>query len=139
MRRKIMTVLISIVMLALGTVAIAPPANASSVGTFCFREQDDSPFMNKPVSLELSADGNVWYSVLTLQTDESGCGWYALSGDYTQYYVRVSVDWWWTGPNGELFQHWWSTSTYAPPGSQQDTLGSTVVLCASADRSTPCR
>jgi hypothetical protein len=137
MRRKITTALISLAMIVLGTIAIAPPANASSGGTFCFHRDDDSPFTNAPVSLELSADGSVWVSVLALQTDENGCSWYALSGDYTQYYVRVSVDWW-TGPVGEFPLHYWATSTYALPGSQYDTLGNNVVYCASTSRSNPC-
>ncbi|GAA2138416.1 hypothetical protein [Arthrobacter humicola] len=138
MRRKIMTALFSIVMLVLGTVALASPAQASSGGTFCFRQQNDDPFMNKPVSLELSADGNNWYNVLTLQTDESGCGWYTLTGDYTQYYVRVTADWWWTGINGELRQHWTGFTIAGSPGTQYDSLGSNIVICASVDETSPC-
>lgn len=138
MIRKITTTLLAIVTLVLGTVALASPAQASSGGTFCFRQQNDEPFMNKPVSLDLSTDGTNWYSVLTLQTDQTGCGWYALTGDYTQYYARVSVDWWWKGDNGELRQHWWGWTAAVSPGTQQDSLGSNVVICASVDNQFSC-
>ncbi|WP_222424649.1 hypothetical protein [Arthrobacter sp. KBS0702] len=139
MRPKITAALMSLALALLGAVAIAPPANASSGGTFCFHQQDDSPFANKPVSVDLSSDMNNWYTVLALQTDENGCSGFTLSGSYTEYYVRASVDWYWTGDAGEVFQHWFGTTGYYQPGQQADWMYSNVVYCASVDRSTPCR
>lgn len=94
--------------------------------------------MNKPVSLELSTDGNDWYNVLTLQTDENGCGWYTLKGGYTQYDVRVTADWLWKGTNGERRQHWTGFTIAGSPGTQYDSLGTNVVICTSVDNASQC-
>ncbi|MCX6497701.1 MAG: hypothetical protein NTU93_02725 [Arthrobacter sp.] len=139
MRRKITIALISLAMLALGTVAVASPASAASGGSFCFHEQDDTPFSNKPVSLELSSDGNVWFDVLALQTDENGCAGFTLTGSYTDYYVRGSADWYATGLNGEVFQRWFGTTIPGSPGGQYESLLNNLVYCASVSYSTPCR
>lgn len=140
MRRKITTILTSLAMLLLGTIAIAPPANAASGGSFCFKEEDDEPFAYKPVYIDLSTDGKFWYNVLATQTDWSGCGGFTLSGGYTGYLVRAQAQWDLRGPEGQVLQRW---GAYSPlwglPGDEFYSLGTGIVLCASWEPYAPCR
>lgn len=140
MRRKIATILTALAMILLGGVAIAPPANAASGGKYCFKNQDDSPYAHKPVYIDLSTDGNFWHGVLTTQSDASGCGWFTLSGDYTNYIVRAQAQWDLVDSNGQVLQrHGALSPLWGLPGDTQYFLGTGIVLCASWVPYEPCR
>lgn len=140
MRRKISAVLTSLAMILLGTITIAPPASAASGGTFCFKHQDDTPYVNKPVYIQVSSDGNYWYGVLDLRTGADGCGWFSFTGDIRNYYVQAWAQWDLYSPEGKILQRHQATSPlWGTPGDQQAHLGTGIVLCASWDYSAPCR
>jgi hypothetical protein len=96
--------------------------------------------MNRPASVDLSSDATNWFSVLTLQLDANGCAAFTLSGEYTGYYVRASVDWYFNSPEGSPLQHWFGTTGYYyPPGTQGEWMLNNYVYCASIEYTTPCR
>ena len=140
MRRKITTILTALAMILLGGIAIAPPANAASGGTFCFKEEDDEPYAHKPVYIQVSSDGNFWYGVLDLRTGAGGCGWFSLAGNLRNYYVQAWAQWDLYSPDGVILQRQNGTSPlWGMPGNHEANLGTGIVLCASWEYTAPCR
>lgn len=139
MRRKITTALICLAMILLGTVALAPPANAASGGTYCFHEEDGDPYAYKPVYIDVSFDGKFWYGVLPTQSGANGCGGFNLSGSYTGMYVRAQAQWDALSDKGQVLQRWGAISPlWGLPGEQFVYLGNGIVLCASWSETSPC-
>ncbi|WP_427016557.1 hypothetical protein ACQCSX_17770 [Pseudarthrobacter sp. P1] len=131
MRRKITTALISLAMVILGTVAIAPPANASSGGSFCFVNADGSAYANLPAFVQLSPDNSTgWFNVMEMATEATGCGAFTLTGSYTGYFVRAVAYHDFHNPGEGALIYW---SGIAPlngiPGDAAPHLGTGIVTC----------
>jgi hypothetical protein len=132
MRRKITTALISLAMLVLGTVAVAPAANASSQNFYCFVNADGTLYASLPVTVQVSRDYTNWYDVLSTATEANGCSSYTLSGDYMTMYSRAKA---YTevptqdGMGGAMI-YWLGYSQWtANPGEAAADLGTGTVVC----------
>lgn len=133
MRRKIMTALISIVMLALGTVAVAPPAHAVTGGSFCFHYENGYAYTDQPVYIQVSTDITYgWHDILVMTPDANGCGSFIVYGvEESNMYLRAYAYWEITGNLGEgaLQRHSASSPLIGNPGVGAPYLGNGMVLC----------
>lgn len=130
LKRRITTALISLAMVVLGTVVVAPPADAAAGGYFCFSYYNGYAYYNEPVYIEVSADTVNWTSILTMQSDTNGCGGFILSGDDVNMYVRAEAAQSMAGPLGGVSAVWTGVSpNIGNPGVGVANLGWGVVVC----------
>jgi hypothetical protein len=134
MRRKITTALISLAMILLGTVALAPPANAASGVSYCFVNEDGTAYANLPATLQLSVvnndDYHNWYSVAAMNTDARGCGTFAIWGSFVNAYARVYAYTDLHNPGEGALIYWWGFSpVIGLPGDQASFLGTGIIRC----------
>lgn len=131
MIRKIITALSALAMVVVGTVAVAPPANAVSGVSYCFQYENGYPYARLPAFLQLSVDNANWYSVATMTTDPYGCGAFNIWGNFTNTYARVMAEHNVKGPVGNgITAVWTGTSPLVGlPGGQVASLGTGVVVC----------
>lgn len=131
MIRKIITALSAFAMVAVGSVAVAPPANAASEASYCFQYANGYPYARLPVFLQLSADTVNWYSVAVMDTDPYGCGTFSIWGDFTNTYARVQAEHHIKGTVGSGSPAFWIgvSPLYGLPGQGAVNLGTGVMDC----------
>lgn len=141
MLRRITSSLAAMALILLGSLSIAPPANASAGVTFCFHFQDHAPYDNKPVYIDVSHDGNFWYGIHPMTSNANGCGYYVVGYEYRGMFVRALAQWDLRSPDGAtiLQRHRGLSPVIGLPGQSLVHLGSGLVLCASWVRYAPCR
>ncbi|MCX6497700.1 MAG: hypothetical protein NTU93_02720 [Arthrobacter sp.] len=131
LKRKVITALTSLAMIFLGTVVMAPPADAAAGGYFCFSYYNGYAYYNQPVYIEVSADKVNWTSILTMQSDTKGCGGFILSGNAVNMYVRAEASQSMVGPLRTGVSAVWTgvSPNIGNPGVGVANLGWGVVVC----------
>lgn len=135
MIRKVITTLLSVVALVLGTVVLAHPAQAATGVTYCFKYPGvGGPASGIPTQVQVNPNNDVvngWTTVANDTANINGCGAYTLSGAYaTDMYVRVFA----LLPvrhNNTVLYGWAGYSKRATPGDGTVDLGYSTVYCFS--------
>lgn len=132
MLRKTTTALSVLALVMVGSVAVAPSANALSGGTYCFKyAKMGTAYANQPVLIQLSDDNANWVTAMTAETAPNGCGGFTLWGTWTQKYVRAVAERKAVGPLKTGIVAVWSGTTplVGSPGSWTADLGTGGVYC----------
>lgn len=131
MIRKVITGLSALVMVVVGSVAVAPPASAATEVSYCFKYSNGALYARLPAFIQLSTDTVNWTSVNVMETDPYGCGTFRIWGDFTDAYARVQAE-----HHVEGTVHRGSPATwigvspfYALPGQGAVNLGTGVMDC----------
>jgi hypothetical protein len=129
--RKIVTTLIALAVVGAGSLAAAPPSNAASQVSYCFKYTNGYPYARLPVVLQLSLDTIDWYPVLAMETDPHGCGAFDIFGKYANTYARAVAE---HHVDGTVHSgspaYWTGTSPfYALPGQGAVHLGTGAMDC----------
>ncbi|MGY3320794.1 hypothetical protein ACVWZ7_003897 [Arthrobacter sp. TE12232] len=133
MLRKITTALSALALVILGSIAIAPSANAASGGSYCFQyETNGYPYDTQPVYIQFSDDMVNWNTALIMNTDSSGCGAFYVYGDDIYRYVRAVARQEVRTSLGGVAAVWSGSSPlYGNPGNAAPSLGTGLVTCVS--------
>ena len=131
MIRKVITGISALAMVSVGALAAAPPANAASQVSYCFKYTNGYAYARLPAYLQLSTDAVNWTSVTVMETDPYGCGAFILWGDFTNVYSRVQAE---HNVDGTVHSgspaYWIGVSPlYALPGQSAVDLGTGVMDC----------
>lgn len=131
MLRKITTALSALGLVVVGSIAIAPPANAVSGVSYCFKFKNGSAYDRMPTTLQLSADNIDWYPVAYGESDPYGCGAFTIWGGVTNAYARVVAEY---HVKGTVCcgspATWTGTSPLIGlPGEGTADLGTGVIVC----------
>jgi hypothetical protein len=131
MIRKIITAFSALVMVMVGIVAVAPPANAASEVSYCFKFPNGALYARMPAFIQLSTDTVNWSSVNVMETDPYGCGTFSISGNFTEAYARVQAQYNVEGTVHRGSPAYWIgiTPYYALPGQGAVNLGTGVMDC----------
>lgn len=131
MIRKIITALSALALVMVGTVVVAPAANAASGVNYCFKFKNGYAYDRMPTILQLSVDNVNWYPVALGNSDVYGCGSYVIWGDITNAYARVVAEYHVKGTVGSGSPATWTGTSpiTATPGQGVVDLGTGTIVC----------
>lgn len=117
-----------------GTVAVAPAANAASGVNYCFKFKNGFAYDRMPTTLQLSGDNVTWSTAAAGNSDVYGCGSYVIWGDLTKTYARVVAEYHVKGTVGSGSPATWTgiSPITALPGQGVVDLGTGTIVCTTS-------